>query len=105
MQPGNLTPITGAASTRSKYPNDVSSRVIFGKNRRTAFGVAIPGAPGVEFGFLATDQSRTNVGFVIPINDAFGGSQASKNMKLGLLNRFPRDMGCAWNIYFLPKVN
>lgn len=86
--PGNLTPITGAASTVPKFPYDVSRRIVFGAPVLTASGVAIPGASNVVFGPRGVTRSRW---FYLAISDAYGGVlRGFDRFSLGILNRQPR---------------
>lgn len=86
--PGNLTPITGAASTQPKYPYDVFSRHLFTKARKQASGVDIPGRASFRTDGTASATRRS---FVIQFNDGFGARQvASKRMAVMVLFRHPR---------------
>lgn len=88
--PGNLTPITGAASTQPKFPYDVSSRVVYGKGVQQASGVNIPGAVNLRFGQNAANRQR-NRWFFLPLNDAYGGVvRGADRIAWGFLNRHPR---------------
>lgn len=102
--PGNLTPITGAASTQPKYPYDVSRRVVFGIGPRAASGVPIPESNQVRYGFGGTGNAQTRW-FFCTLNDAYGGAVRGANrITIGFLNRHPRVSftGTAW---LLPSVD
>jgi len=106
--PGNITPITGTASTSSKYPNHMSSRIVPSQHQRTAFGQPIPGSEGIEFGGLSgANPTSVICSWWIPVSDAFGGALSFRNLQVGLLNRHPRLGGrnVTWTIRYWPKAN
>jgi hypothetical protein len=93
--PGNLTPVSSPAS---KFPSEVSRRIVFGKPvLSTALGTAIPG-----MWFVESPDSRQRVGgadrnhlpdawFFLHLNDAYGGPiRGLHEINLGVLNRHPR---------------
>jgi len=92
--PTNLTPITGAAAALPKYPNEVSSRVVYGKPTLTAFGVAIGGANLVlrrGEGAVAKATQLPSRWFHLPLTDAYGAPLLSyPTVTVGVLNRHPR---------------
>lgn len=107
--PTMLTPTTGTLATVSKYPNYVSSRVLFGQvNAITANGgsVAIPGGavlkgwtPG---GGPGNGNSAT---WTIALSDGFGGQIAARSIRAIVLNRHPRVAPQFINIYYVPRMN
>lgn len=105
MLPGNLTPITGAASTLPKFPFDVSSRRVWGAAVQTASTVAIPGISNIRFGGgpAATHTSVRGVRwFYCNLADAFGGNlRGLKSIRVALLNRNPR-IAYSASAYLLP---
>ena len=105
-KPGNVTPITGAASTTIKFPWYLSSRVIPGQHARTVSGVQIPGAEGLEYGGLSGVNTSANVvTFWIPFTDGFGNPLATRTLQVAILNRHPRTITGVWTVKFWPKVN
>lgn len=104
-----LTPLTGSLATVSKYPNYVSSRVLFGQvNALTANAgtVAIPGGAVLK-GW--TPQAGPGHGesacWVVPLSDAFGGQIAARSIRAIVLNRHPRVAPSFINIYYVPRMN